>query len=72
MRVVATISANGTSQAELRDVSLITLRGESVGGGQKVFIQDGKIKVLHRVWRIKRRRFEGLGSVFPLNLMLTV
>ncbi|MBO9484468.1 MULTISPECIES: hypothetical protein [Gammaproteobacteria] len=41
-RVVATITANnsnGTSQAELRDGSVITVKGESVGVGQKAFIQ---------------------------------
>ena len=47
VRVVATITANngnGTSQAELRDGSVITIKGESVGVGGKVFIQDGEIK----------------------------
>ena len=47
VRVVATITANngnGTSQAELRDGSVITVKGESVGVGGKVFIQDGKVK----------------------------
>lgn len=47
VRVVATITANngnGTSQAELRDGSVITVKGESVGVGEKVFIQDGEIK----------------------------
>ena len=34
----------GTSQAELRDGSVITVKGESVGVGGKVFIQDGEIK----------------------------
>ena len=45
-RVVATITANngnGTSQAELRDGSVITVKGE-VSVGEKVFIQDGEIK----------------------------
>ena len=47
VRVVATVKANngnGTSQAELRDGSVITIKGESVGVGGKVFIQDGEIK----------------------------
>ena len=47
VRVVATITANngnGTSQAELRDGSVITVRGDSVTTGQKVFIQNGDIK----------------------------
>ncbi len=47
VRVVATITANngnGTSQAELRDGSVITVKGESVGVGGKVFVQDGEIK----------------------------
>ncbi|MGO0306633.1 hypothetical protein ACTL6P_08450 [Endozoicomonas acroporae] len=41
-RVVATMTANngnGTSQAELRDGSVINVKGESVGVGQKAFIQ---------------------------------
>ena len=47
VRVVATITANngnGTRQAKLRDGSVITVKGESVGVGGKVFIQDGEIK----------------------------
>lgn len=47
VRVVATVKAsngNGTSQAELRDGSVITVKGESMGVGGKVFIQDGEIK----------------------------
>jgi len=47
VRVVATVKANngnGTSQAELRDGSVITIKGESVGVVGKVFIQDGEIK----------------------------
>ena len=47
VRVVATITANngnGTSQTELRDGSTITVKGESVGVGGKVFVQDGEIK----------------------------
>lgn len=47
VRVVATITANngnGTSQAELRDGSVITVKGESAGVGGKVFIQNGEIK----------------------------
>ena len=47
VRVVATVTANngnGTSQAELRDGSVITVKGESVGVGERVFIQDGEIK----------------------------
>ncbi|WP_066017686.1 hypothetical protein [Endozoicomonas atrinae] len=47
IRVIATITANngnGTSQATLRDGSVITVKGESVLSGQKAFIQDGEIK----------------------------
>ncbi|MGO0306086.1 hypothetical protein ACTL6P_05625 [Endozoicomonas acroporae] len=47
MRVVATIAANngnGTSQAELRDGSVITVKGETVNVGEKAFILDGEIK----------------------------
>ncbi len=46
-RIVAIIKANngnGTSQAELRGGSVITVNGESVATGQKAFIQDGEIK----------------------------
>lgn len=47
VRVVATITANngnGTSQATLRDGSVITVKGESVGDGEMAFIQDGEVK----------------------------
>lgn len=47
VRIVATITANngnGTSQALLRDSSVITVKGESVGIGEKAFIQNGEIK----------------------------
>lgn len=47
VRIVATITAindNGTSQAALRDGSVITVRGESIPVGQKAFIQGGEIK----------------------------
>ncbi len=47
VRVVATITANngnGTSQAELRDGSVITVKGDSISVGQKAFIQNGEIK----------------------------
>lgn len=47
VRVVATITANngnGTSQAQLRDGSMITVKGESVAIGEKAFVQDGEIK----------------------------
>ena len=46
-QIVATITANngnGTSQAEIRDGSVITVKGESVGVGGKVFIRDGEVK----------------------------
>ena len=46
VRVVTTIIANngnGTSQAELRDGSVITVKGESVGVGERAFIQNGEI-----------------------------
>ncbi|MFK0569907.1 hypothetical protein [Endozoicomonas sp.] len=45
--VVATITANngnGTSQAGLRDSSVITVKRESVTARQKAFIQNGEIK----------------------------
>ncbi|WP_422461721.1 hypothetical protein [Endozoicomonas sp. ALB115] len=47
VRIVATITANngnGTSQVELRDGSVITVKGESVSVGKKVFIQNGEVK----------------------------
>ena len=47
VRVDTTIIANngnGTSQAELRDGSVITVKGESVGVGERAFIQNGEIK----------------------------
>ncbi|MBO9484295.1 hypothetical protein [Salinisphaera sp. G21_0] len=47
VRIVATITGNngnGTSQAELRNGSVITVKGESAPAGRKVFIQDGEIK----------------------------
>lgn len=47
VRIVATISANngnGTSQAKLRDGSIITVKGDSIATGQKAFIKDGEIK----------------------------
>ncbi len=46
VRVVVTITANngnGTSQATLRDGSIITVKGDSIATGQKVFIKDGEI-----------------------------
>lgn len=46
-RVVATIkkhNGNGTCQAELRDGSVITVKGESVSVGEKAFIKDGEIR----------------------------
>ncbi|MGI9279906.1 MAG: hypothetical protein ACR2PX_09770 [Endozoicomonas sp.] len=47
MRIVVTITAkngNGTSQARLRDGSIVTVKGESVGVGQKAFVQGGEVK----------------------------
>ncbi|WP_163369517.1 hypothetical protein [Endozoicomonas acroporae] len=48
VRIIATITANngnGTSQATLRDGSIITVKGgESVCVGEKVFIQKVEIK----------------------------
>ena len=46
-KTVATITANngnGTSQAQLRDGSIVTMKGESVGVGQKAFIQGGEVR----------------------------
>ncbi|MBO9484298.1 hypothetical protein [Salinisphaera sp. G21_0] len=37
-------NGNGTSQAMLRDGSVITVKGDSVDVGKKAFIQDGEIK----------------------------
>ena len=34
----------GTSHAELRDGSVITVKRESVSVGNKAFIQDGEVK----------------------------
>ena len=58
---MATITAdngNGTSQAELRDGSVIMVKGEDVGAGEKVFIQDEEVKGAAPVWRSMRWRFE--------------
>ncbi len=46
-RTVVTIIANngnGTSQAELRDGSVITVKGSLGSLGQKVFVEGGGIK----------------------------
>ncbi|WOG29897.1 hypothetical protein [Endozoicomonas sp. 8E] len=46
-KVIATITllnGNGTSQARLRDGSIVTVKGDSVGVGQKAFIQGGEVK----------------------------
>lgn len=46
-RVIATITTNngnGTSQAELRDGSVITVKGNSVAVGDKAFVQGEDIK----------------------------
>ena len=46
-KTVVTITANngnGTSQAELRDGSVVTVKGETVGAGRKVFVQSGEVK----------------------------
>ena len=46
IRVVVTIIANngnGTSQATLRNGSVITVKGESVSAGTSVFIDKGQI-----------------------------
>ena len=47
VRVVATITANNgncTSQAMLRDGSVIAVKGELVPAGKKAFILDGEVK----------------------------
>ncbi len=47
VRIVATITANngnGTSQAQLRDGSVITVKDDSFMPGEKVFIQEGEVK----------------------------
>ncbi len=46
-RTIVSITANngnGTSQAQLRDSSTVTVKGESVQAGQKAFVQGGEIK----------------------------
>ncbi len=46
-KAVVTITSNngnGTSQAQLRDGSIVTVKGESVGLGQKAFVQGGEVK----------------------------
>ena len=46
-KAVATITAkngNGTSQAQLRNGSVIMVKGETVEVGQKAFIQGGEVK----------------------------
>ncbi len=46
-KVIVTIisnNGNGTSQARLRDGSIVTVKGESVGVGQKAFVQGGEVK----------------------------
>ena len=46
-RTIVTITANsgnGTSQAQLRDGTVVTVKGESVEAGQKAFVQDGETK----------------------------
>lgn len=46
-KVVANVTANngnGTSQAQLRDGSIVTVKGVSVDVGQKAFIQGGEVK----------------------------
>lgn len=45
-RTVVTITANngnGTSQAQMRDGTMVAVRGESVGAGQKAFITGGEV-----------------------------
>jgi len=45
-RIVVTIIAingNGTSQAQLRNGSIVTVIGDSILTGEKVFIVDGKV-----------------------------
>ncbi|WP_163372663.1 hypothetical protein [Endozoicomonas acroporae] len=44
MATITGHNGNGTSQAELRDGSVITVKGESISVGQKAFIQDSEIK----------------------------
>ena len=46
-RTAVTITANngnGPSQAQLRDGSVVTVKGESVGVGQTAFVQGGEVK----------------------------
>lgn len=45
--VIVTIirnNGNGTSQAQLRDGTAVTVGGESVTAGQKAFVQEGVVK----------------------------
>ncbi|MCW7551826.1 hypothetical protein NX722_04055 [Endozoicomonas gorgoniicola] len=46
-RTVVTITANngnGTSTATLRDGTVVMVKGETVGAGQKAFVQGGEVK----------------------------
>ena len=46
-RTVVTITANngnGTSAATLRDGTVVVVKGESVGAGQKAFVRGGEVK----------------------------
>ena len=46
-RAVVTITSNngnGTSQAQLRDGTVVTVKGESVEAGQRAFVQGGELK----------------------------
>ena len=44
--VVTIISnnGNGTSQVQLRDGTVITVKGETVEAGQRAFVQGGEVK----------------------------
>ena len=46
-KIIVTIisnSGNGTSVARLRDGTVVAVKGESVGQGQKAFVQDNEVK----------------------------
>ncbi len=58
-RTIVTITANngnGTSQGQLRDGSIVTVKGESVQVGRKRLYKVGRSRVLRRSWRSMRWR----------------
>jgi len=37
-------NSNGTSQAQLRDGSIVTVKGEQVAAGQKALVREGEVR----------------------------